>query len=312
MSNNKRRLLSLLDILKHNSDKNNPLKEAELKELLSQENISISNRKTIYEDIQTLIDFDYDIYYDTYKKGYYLEEAPFSLVEIKMLIDSINSINLDDKSKTTLTKKLLSFVSHYQVELLNRNNVIIKSQKTTNQSSYIKKLELVLDSIENNKLLEIAFNQSIYTVLPHLIFFSDNKYYLYVTFKQNDNIYSFRIDRLSSIKQLDETYEFKQDIIEKIKKRIKTSYGNLDKSSPEIIQLQCINYNKLINRLEDDFPNHYLDNNNNIVIEYRPNELFFSKLANYGNQIKIISPNNVKKAYLNYLKNIIDSYLPKN
>lgn len=311
MSNNSHRLLTILDFFMHYTDKNNPLKEPEIKELLTKQGISIANRKTIYKDIQTLIDFDYDIYYDTYKKGYYLEEAPFSLAEIKILIDSINSINLDNKSKDTLTKKLFNFVSKYQVNLLNKNIINTRNQNVKNQTSYVKKLEIILDAIEKYNILEISYNNKTYKVLPYFIFFSNNKYYLYVTFEDSYNPYSFRIDRLTSIMNLNETFVFKQDIVEKIKKKIKTSYGNLDKNSPEIIQLQCSNYNQLINRLEDDFPDYYLDNKNNIVIEYRPNELFFSKLANYGDQLKIVSPSSVKKAYIKYLENIINSYLPK-
>ena len=311
MSNNKRRLLSLLSILKEESDKEHTLKEQKIKDLLSKNGISIQNRKTIYEDIESLIDFDYEVYYDTYSKGYYLDESPFSLAETKILLDSINSIGLDDKSKNQLVKKILSFVSKYQAHFLINNQFSINNNKSHNKS-YIQNLETILDAINNRKVLIIEYNKKESLVMPYFIYYSNSKYYLFVKYKDNNNIYSYRLDRLSNIHDTNETFEYSSDIIETIKKRIKTSYGNLDKSAPEIIQLECSNYNSLINRLEDDFPNHYLDNKGNIVLEYRPNELFFSKLANYGDQVKIIAPASVRKNYIKYLENIISCYSPKN
>lgn len=306
MSNNKRRLLSLIQILKTETDRNNPLKESQIKELLNKEGLNI-HRETLYEDIETLIDYDYEVYYDTYKKAYYLEDAPFSLAETKILIDSISVINLDSKSKAVLTNKLLSFISKHQIDLIKRNQVVLK-EKTKNTSSYINNLDIILNSINNTKYVELEYHESLRTVKPHFIYFSNSRYYLFVTYKENDNIYSYRVDRITKIKELSESYEYSSQIIEKIKKRIKTSYGNLDKNSPEIIQLETNDYESIRDRLEDDFPNHYVDNKGNIVIEYRPNEQFFSKIVSYSNLIKIKAPLNVKEAYLKYLKNIIKNY----
>ena len=316
MSNNKRRLLSLLKILISETDRDNPISESDLKRLLNEEGISINNRKTLYEDIKTLIDFDVDVYYDTKKHGYYLEEAPFSLIEIKILLDHVNSLkNFDGKDK--LQTKLLGFISSSERQLLKDNQLLIREAKASKSKEkrpeyfykYTDKLDIILESIKYHHYLNIIYNNKEYTVNPYFLYYSDSKYYLYVKFDDNKDIYQYRLDRITYLKPTDKTYKIDNKALEQIKRRIKTSTDNYSKKDITIIKLEMSrNYNELAMRLNDDFPEHYLDNRGNLILEYSINQIFFSKLVSYGTDLKIIEPQDVIKQYNDYLKKIINNY----
>ena len=86
--NNKKRILSLIQILKKHSSETKHLKYSEIAALMEEEGILLNSRQTLYSDIAILNEYGYNI---EYEKGYYLLDAPFYLSEIKLLIDSINS-----------------------------------------------------------------------------------------------------------------------------------------------------------------------------------------------------------------------------
>ena len=109
--NNKRRILALIEIFRRYSDENHHLKYSEIVSLLKDRDIDLTCRQTLYSDIKILNDFGYNIEYDD---GYYLLDDPFYLSEIKLLIDSLNSlIELDDYLINNISNKLYSFVSLY-------------------------------------------------------------------------------------------------------------------------------------------------------------------------------------------------------
>ena len=78
---NKKRLLKLIEILRNNTDNNHRLSINQIISLLEQNNIQISNRKTLYDDFKILNDYGYII---EYQNGYYLSSSPFSYSEIKL------------------------------------------------------------------------------------------------------------------------------------------------------------------------------------------------------------------------------------
>ena len=116
-NNNRKRLLLILEFLKKNSDADNRVSREDISSYLENEGLNPPNRKTIYEDIKLLNSMGYDIEYDD--KGYYLLEAPFSLSEIKIIQDSLNSLkNFDIDLLHNLNDKLYSFISYNEEMIL--------------------------------------------------------------------------------------------------------------------------------------------------------------------------------------------------
>ena len=64
----KQKLLTLLQILYEQTDENHPLNAPQLIELLAEKGI-VCERKAIYRDIESLIDFGFDILSSTAPQG---------------------------------------------------------------------------------------------------------------------------------------------------------------------------------------------------------------------------------------------------
>lgn len=303
--NNKKRLLVLLEYLKKNTDKSNRVSMNDILDYLLEINIAVPNRKTIYDDIKTLNDFGYDIEYDN--NGYYLLEAPFSLSEIKIIIDSINSLkNLDIKLLNELNNKLYSFISNDEEKLLNKLNY----QNKHKDKKLLQRLEDILDSIKDNKAIEIKKkNGQKDIVFPLFLYRANDYYYFYYHYENSKRIYHFRFDNIIDLNVLDLKDQInisRSEIIE----IIEASSNAYTKGKSDLVLIKIINNNEYLNeRFLDDFPNA-LKTKDGFSIKVNVNNIFFSKIAAYGSDIKI-GNEEIAYKYEEYLKDILKNYLPE-
>ena len=90
-SNQKLKLLYLMQMLLERSDENHPLTVQDMIDELSQHDIS-AERKSIYSDLEALRVFGLDIMQSKGKStGYYIASRDFELPELKLLVDSVQS-----------------------------------------------------------------------------------------------------------------------------------------------------------------------------------------------------------------------------
>ena len=298
-SNNKNRLLKLLDILKRYSDMDHKLSLNEIASYLEEAGITIQNRKTLYDDFKVLSDYGFDIEYDN---GYYLIDAPFSLSEIKIISDSINSLkNLDNSFLNKLNSKLYSFIS------TNEEKTLKKLEYTNKHSDkkFINRLENTLDAINRNKTLIITRinKKDDEEICPIFLHRNNDYYYLYYHYLGNDKIYHLRFDNILNMSLTDNDNDIiisRSKIIDTINESSNSYYSN----KAELIKFSIVNDSEYLrNRLMDDFGN-IIFTNNGFSIKASINDAFFSKLASYSDDIKI-SDRTIANQYINYLNKII-------
>ena len=108
----KKRTLSIMKALLEKSDEAHRLSTNDLLEMLEREGIS-TNRKSIYDDIETLKEWGMDILYTKEKPaGYYVGSRKFELPELKLLVDAVQSSKfITVKKSRELIKKLESLAS---------------------------------------------------------------------------------------------------------------------------------------------------------------------------------------------------------
>ena len=88
---NKLRTLYIMDALLEKSDENSRLSTKALLEMLEANGFT-ADRKSIYDDIETLQTWGMDILYAKEKPaGYYLASRKFELPELKLLVDAVQS-----------------------------------------------------------------------------------------------------------------------------------------------------------------------------------------------------------------------------
>lgn len=100
-SGQKLKLLYLIKMLRENTDENHPMSTPDIIKYLENQGIH-AERKSIYNDMECLADFGYDVVQVQSRLGggYYLGSREFELPELKLLVDAVQS------SRFITTKKI--------------------------------------------------------------------------------------------------------------------------------------------------------------------------------------------------------------
>lgn len=299
--NNKKRILYLIEILKKNSNFDKHLSLDEIISLLEYKNIRVDNRKTLYDDFKILNECGVNVEYDN---GYYLLDCPFNLSEIKIIQDSINSLkNLDTSFKNDINNKLYSFISSDEEKLLEE----IKYTNTQKAQKLLPKMEDILEAIKNHKMVSITTkNNQIQDVFPIFIHRANDYYYFYFHYQDNNKIYHYRFDNIKDV--------LIKDTVDNINIPTKKIISHINESSNSFYTKETTKVNitfktdsNLIGRLSDDFPGIII-NKDKATLFVSINQIFFSKILAYGNEIKI-SDETIAYQYVEYLKSIQNNYL---
>lgn len=132
MKNNKRSLL-VLKFLTEQTDENHLATIAQINDYLQQYGLD-ANRETISDCIKELQEVGYDIFcVRSTQNRYYMRERPFSLAEVKLLVDAVQSSRFVSKEQSIeLVSKLADLVGSHKSEILKRHLYIDSRAKTDN------------------------------------------------------------------------------------------------------------------------------------------------------------------------------------
>ncbi|MBR2578035.1 MAG: WYL domain-containing protein [Erysipelotrichaceae bacterium] len=302
--NNKKRLLYLLEILRKKTDGDRHMPLSTMISELEARGIEVANRKTIYDDIRTLNECGYDIEYDD---GYYLLEAPFSLSEIKIILDSVNSLkNLDAKLLDDLNGKLFSFISSDEEKLLNRLSYTSRHKNR----KLLQRMEDILEAIKNGTGVTIKKkNGEKELVFPLFLHRSNDYYYFYCHYENSDKLYHYRFDNIINLtlSGIKDTMTIPRD---RILSTIEASSNSFYKGGKETVLIKVLEPSEYLDeRFLDDFPNAIKTKDGYSII-VSVNDSFFSRLLAYGTDIKISDPKTAHE-YQKFLKKVMDLYLPE-
>ncbi len=215
-ANQKLKLLYLLKILNEKTDENHCLSTQELIEELALYDIK-AERKSIYDDIECLNVFGYDVEYIKAQKGggYYLAERDFELPELKLLVDAVQSSRfITQKKSWELISKIEKLAGPYEGKRLQRQVYVVGRVKAENESIYYN-IDQIHKAIQDNapitftylkwnskKELEPRRDGKRYEVSPWALTWKDENYYLIAYDDRQESIKHFRVDKMSRISEL--------------------------------------------------------------------------------------------------------------
>ena len=303
---NKERLMRLIEIMRQESDMDHKLTIAGICAKLEEKGIPGANRKTLYDDFKALEALGYDVEYDN---GYYLSEAPFSVSEIKIIIDSLNSLkNLDDRFLKSLKEKLYSFISIYEAKDLMK----LEYRNRHKDLHFINRLEDALQAIRHEKILEIRRTGKTQSeeIVPLFLHRNNDYYYLYYHYPGKEKIYHLRFDHILSMKITDRSDDVNiplSNVISNIEESSSSYHG----SDSRVLSFEiCEDSDTLREQLQDDFSN-IVFTKEGFSARVSISNAFFARLTAYGDRIKISDPE-VAEQYTDYLKAIIIRNSPEN
>ena len=147
-----------------------------------------------------------------HSKGYYIEDRLFSLPELKILMDAVQSSVFITPQKTKeLNEKLVQLTSIEQGKKLEQSRVHFNIRKHTNESIFYN-VDALEEAIQNHHRVTFLYfdlneygskvyrrGKSRYHTEPLTLIFHEDNYYLIGYNADQDALYTYRVDRMDDV-----------------------------------------------------------------------------------------------------------------
>ena len=223
------------------------------------------DRKSIYDDIETLGEWGMDIVYTKEKPaGYYLASRDFELPELKLLVDAVQSSKfITEKKSRDLIKKLERLASESEAKQLHRQVFIANRIKTQNESIYYN-VDKIQEAILANKKINFTYYKwntdkelvarnggKPFVISPWALTWDDENYYMLGFDDLTGLVKHYRVDKMQKINLVKDNHtggaEFDKFDMAKFAKSTFSMYGG----KHETVTLEC--ENSLIGAILDRF-----------------------------------------------------------
>lgn len=317
----KLKLLYIVRLLTERTDENHPVSTADIIAYLEANGIH-SERKSIYDDIEKLCDFGYDIVqvHSRLGGGYYLAGREFELAELKLLVDAVQSSRfITTKKSRSLIKKLEQMAGKFDAGKLQRQVYVAGRIKTENESIYYS-IDNIHRAIQENRQISFQYldwnlkkelvprQNSDRSVSPWALIWREENYYL-AAFDSSDNVMKhFRVDKMGKVKVL----EKKREGLEQFSQVDLAAYTNqtfgMYSGEEQSVTLQFPN--RLVGVVLDRFGRDadirpMTDRVFRARVRVAVSGQFFGWLAGIGREAVIVSPEAVREQYSQWLSDIV-------
>lgn len=324
----KLKLLVLMDIFRQKTDEEHIMSASELCEELEKYDIS-AERKSIYKDIEVLKEYGLDIIYTRNpKNGYFLGLREFEDAEIRLLCDAVQAAAFIPVRKThALLSKIGSLTSEHQFAAIKKQVYIDNRAKCTNEEIFYN-IDLLGKAIAQNLQVsfvyrrqivsdtgDIRFSDKSFTLSPYAMIWSDDHYYLVGNNAKYDNLMHARIDRIRKVEITDIPARHFSEVCDYKIAFDSADYAakhfNMFSGTPETVTLLCSN--SLLEIVTDHFGDgaslmKYDENRFTARAEAAVTTGLVSWIAQFGNQIKVLSPASLQEMVAERARQILEVY----
>ena len=325
-ANQKLKLLYILKILTEKTDEEHCMSAQDIIDELSSYGIS-AERKSIYDDIECLIHFGYDIVNvkSRSRGGYYLAGREFELPELKLLVDAVQASRfITQKKSRELIAKIEKLAGPYEGKQLQRQVFVAGRVKTENESIYYN-VDRIHKAIQDNapvtftylswnikKELQPKREGRKYQVSPWALTWQDENYYLIAYDDEEEKIKHFRVDKMSRITELTEEKRkgveaFAEFDIAEYTNRTFGMFGG--ETQTVTLKLPEGMIGIILDRFGREIDIRRLKEGMvSVRIRAALSGQFYGWLTGLGSQISILAPEDVKEDYVRFLNEIVEAY----
>ncbi len=308
------KLLYLIDILRKHTDEEHPLSAPEICEKLAEYGIS-AERKAIYEDLEALTVYGFDIIKTRVpKSGYFLASREFETSEVYLLEDAVRTARFISAKKTReLISKLDGMLSIHQSRRLLDGIYVSFSGKCKNEEIFYN-IDHIKSAIDNKHKISfkytskelgegkaIKLKEKRHKISPYALTWQDDHYYLIGNNEKYGNLMHLRIDRMSGVEEINEPVRPYSEVcdyrdyfdVADYTRRLFSMYGG----ETEKVELRCSReiLEQVTDRFGDDiFITNLTDTHFNFSCELSVSPALVTWILNYGNKIEVVSPQNLR------------------
>ena len=208
--NQKAKLLYLANILHRQTDQEHPMTITRMMELLRAQGVDVRDRKSLYDDLETLrvVGMDIEKRRDGRSWGYFVASRTFELPELKLLVDAVQSSRFITRKKTDqLIRKVEGLASCHQARQLQRQVYVTGRIKAMNESIYYT-VDALHEAIDAGKQIrfhyfEWALGRGRERVEQRLRIWDNENYYLVAYDSQSGQVRHYRVDKMQDLSVTD-------------------------------------------------------------------------------------------------------------
>lgn len=329
-SRQKEKILYIAKILLEKSDENHAVTVPQFIEALDALGIK-AERKSIYNDLETLSTFGLDICQSRSKTtGYYIASREFQMPELKLLVDSIQcSKFITTKKSLELIKKLETLCSADEAKALQRQVYILNRVKTPNEKIYYN-VDKIHNALAKSKQITFVYtewklnfgssekvvksprkNGELYKISPWALSWDDENYYLIAYDKEKDMLKHYRVDKMEKIEITDEDCigekTFKKFDIASYSKAVFSMYGGT------MTDVKMSFSNDLVGVVVDRFGKDVFitkETENSFVAHFKAvvSPQFYGWIFALGSGAKLLAPKKAVQGFTEYLQKVCENY----
>lgn len=320
---NKLRILYSMEFLLEKSDEMHKIPTKALLDMLEANGIH-ADRKTLYDDIETLKTWGMDILYSKEKPaGYYVGSRKFELPELKLLVDAVQASKFITARKSReLIRKLESLTSEGEARRLQRQVHIVNRIKTVNENIYYNVDQMNEAILGNKKISFTYYRWSLdkrlvprndgrpIEVSPWALTWYDENYYMIGFDEHAGTVKHYRVDKMQKITVLQSPRAgeeaFSDFDMASFAKHTFGMYGG--QSESVIMEFE----NRLIGVVLDRFGTDVIiqkisDTHFRVRHDVTVSNQFFGWIAGISPGAKIVYPQSVADGFQNWLDRIRES-----
>ena len=305
-TNQKLKLLYILKILSEQTDEAHYMSTGDLIEELAKYGIR-AERKSIYDDLNQLTDFGYDIIHvkSRINGGYYLAGRDFELAELKLLVEVVQSSKfLTQKKSKELIGKIEKLASKWDARQLQRQVYVANRIKTANESIYYI-VDDIHKAMQNNEQISFQYLEwnlerqlvprkggKRYQISPWALTCKDENYYLIAHDAAEDKIKHFRVDKMGDIQILSD---------------VKREGNALFETVTLLLENQLIGV--VMDRFGKEATIRKRDETHfSARVTVAVSGQFYGWLTGLGQGACLIAPSDIVEQYRQYLRDIAENY----
>lgn len=306
------------------TDEEHPMSVKELIAYLNSLGIS-AERKTVYDDIETLRNFGMDILNRReHPAGFYLASREFELPELRLLVDAVQSSRCITNGKSRqLIRKLESLASVYESRQLRRQGFAENRIRTINENVYYS-IDMIQRALTEDRQISFQYCEwtvekklrpenegERYSVSPWGLVWQNEEYYLITYDEKCGRVKQYQVDKLQQIrieKEVRRGREFFENYdIGELTSRTFGMFGGREVT----ICLEA--HNRLVGVVLDRFgrdimihrkdPEHF-----KTLVRVNISDQFFGWIVSLGPDAVIASPDEVRDKYREFLEKSLSNY----
>lgn len=317
-------ILYLLEILQKYTDKDHPLTQKKIAEIMEREYGEVCERKAVMRNLDNLRDMGYDVVHLS-RKGYYLGERDFEESELRLLIDSVlASRHIPAGQARRLTDKLISQSSiHFKKQMHHVHN--IERMEHEDETDLFYTIEQISRAIEEKKKVSFFYNKygadkklhhttpMKQMVNPYQIVVANGRYYLIGNVDKYSNVTHFRIEKITETEIMEDRAKPQQEVDE-LKNGLdlpthmaEHMYMFSGKSSWITLKVEKWGINDVIDWLGKDID--ITDKEGYFVVRFKANEQAIGYWAvQFGSSVEVLEPESLRNQVREIVEKIYEKY----